>query len=80
MATVTKVTRRVGGKAYEYHAVRFTDPGTGKEKTRYFTSKKLADAARVEIEGRVVTGTYSGDAHYITVRKMAERWLWGANS
>jgi hypothetical protein len=24
MATVTKVTRRVGGKAYEYHAVRFT--------------------------------------------------------
>jgi hypothetical protein len=74
MATVTKVTRKVGGKAYEYHAVRFTDPGTGKEKTRYFTSKKLADQARVEIEGRVVTGTYSEDTHHITVRRIAERW------
>ena len=74
MATVTKVNRKVRGKTYEYHAVRFADPGTGKEKTRYFTSKKLADQARVEIEGRVVTGTYSGDAHHITVRTMANRW------
>jgi integrase len=74
MATVTKVTRKVRGKAYEYHAVRFSDPGTGKEKTRYFASKKLAEQARIEIEGRVVTGTYSGDAHHITVRTMAERW------
>ena len=74
MATVTKVTRNVRGKAYEYHAVRFADPGTGKEKTRYFSSKKLAEQARVEIEGRVVTGTYSGDTHHITVRTMANRW------
>jgi integrase len=71
---VTKVTRKVRGKAYEYHAVRFSDPGTGKEKTRYFTTRKLADQARVEIEGRVVTGTYSGDSHHITVRTMANRW------
>jgi hypothetical protein len=59
MATVTKVIRKVRGKAYEYHAVRFSDPGTWKEKTRYFASKKLAEQARIEIEGRVVTGTYS---------------------
>jgi len=31
MATIIKVIRRARGKAYEYHAVRFTDPGTGKE-------------------------------------------------
>jgi integrase len=74
MATVTKVVRRARGKAYEYYAVRFTDPGTGKEKLRYFSSKKDANRARTELEGRVTTGTYSEDAHKITVRTIAERW------
>jgi hypothetical protein len=48
MATITKVVRTARGKTYEYHAVRFTDPGTGKEKLRYFRSHK--DAARVRTE------------------------------
>jgi integrase len=74
MAIVQKVMRTARGKAYEYHAVRFTDPGTGKGKVRYFTSRKLAEQARVELEGRVVGGTYSPDTHHVTVRTIAERW------
>ena len=74
MAIVQRVMRTVRGKAYEYYAVRFTDPGTGKGKTRYFTSRKLAEQARVDLEGRVVGGTYSPDTHHITVRTIAERW------
>jgi hypothetical protein len=68
MAIVQRVMRTVRGKAYEYYAVRFTDPGTGKGKTRYFSSRKLAEQARVELEGRVVGGTYSPDTppHYRT--------------
>jgi hypothetical protein len=68
VATVTKVTRKVRGKAYEYHAVRFTDPGTGKEKLRYFGTKKEADKARTDIEMRLEAGTYSGEAHKATER------------
>ena len=73
MATITKVIRRARGKAYEYHAVRFTDPGTGKEKLRYFRSHKDAARVRTEIENRVSAGTYSADAHKVTVREIAER-------
>jgi len=80
MATVTTVTRKVRGKAYEYHAVRFADPGTGKEKIRYFKSEKEANRARTEIEGRVSTGTYSEDAHKVTLRTIAERWRKAAYS
>lgn len=80
MATVTKVTRRARGKAYEYYAVRFTDPGTGKEKLRYFASRKDAERARTEIEGRVTSGTYSEDAHKVTVSELAERWRKAAYS
>ena len=68
MAIVQRVMRTVRGKAYEYYAVRFTDPGTGKGKTRYYSNRKLAEQARVELEGRVVGGTYSPDTHQITVR------------
>src|ERR1700722_1224240 len=74
MATITKVTRSARGKRYEYHAVRFTDPGTGKEKLRYFRSHKDAARPRTEIENRVTGGTYSADAHKVTVRDIAERW------
>jgi integrase len=74
MATITKVTRRARGKTYEYHAVRFADPGTGAEKLRYFKSHKEAAKARTEIENRVTGGTYSSDAHKVTVREIAERW------
>jgi hypothetical protein len=74
MATVTTVTRKVRGKVYKYHAVRFTDPGTGKEKLRYFSTKKEAGKERTEIEGRLDAGTYSGDSHRITVREMVERF------
>jgi integrase len=74
VATVTKVTRKVRGKAYEYHAVRFTDPGTGKEKLRYFGTKKEADKVRTEIETRLEGGTYSGEAHKATVRDIVKRF------
>jgi integrase len=74
VATVTKVTRKVRGKAYEYHAVRFTDPGTGKEKLRYFGTKKEADKARTDIEMRLEAGTYSGEAHKATVRDIVKRF------
>jgi integrase len=74
------VTRRVRGKAYEYHAVRFADPGTGNEKIRYFKSEKEAKRARIEIEGRVATGTYAEDGHKVTVRTIAERWRKAAYS
>lgn len=80
MATITKVIRRARGKAYEYHAVRFTDPGTGKEKLRYFRSHKDAAKARTEIENRVTGGTYSADAHKVTVREIATRWQKAAYS
>jgi integrase len=80
MATITKVIRRARGKAYEYHAVRFTDPGTGKEKLRYFRSHKDAARVRTEIENRVSSGTYSADAHKVTVREIAERWRLAAYS
>jgi integrase len=80
MATITKVIRRSRGKAYEYHAVRFTDPGTGKEKLRYFRSQKDAAKARTEIENRVTGGTYSADAHKITVAEMVARWREAAYS
>lgn len=74
MATVSKVTRRIRGKVYEYHAVRFTDPGTGKEKLRYFSTKKEADRARTEIETRLDGGTYSGDAHKLTMHELVKRF------
>jgi integrase len=74
MATITKVIRRARGKTYGYHAVRFVDPGSGKEKLRYFRSHKDAARARTEIENRVTGGTYSADAHKVTLREMAERW------
>jgi len=80
MATITKVTRRARGKAYEYHAVRFSDPGTGKEKIRYFASHKDAARARTEIENRVTGGTYSADAHKVTVSEIAKRWRKAAYS
>ena len=68
------MTRKVRSKAYEYHAVRFTDPGTGKEKLRYFRSKKDADKARTEIETRLDGGTYSGDSHKLTMRELVKRF------
>jgi len=74
MATVTTITRRARGKVYTYHAVRFTDPGTGKEQIRYFKSRKEAKRVLVEIESRVAAGTYAPEAHKITVREIAERW------
>jgi integrase len=74
MATITKVIRRARGKTYEYHAVRFTDPGTGAEKLRYFKSQKEAKRALTEIDTRITGGTYSSDAHKVTVREIAERW------
>src|SRR5258708_39324598 len=74
MATITKVVRRARERTYEYHAVRFTDPGSGKEKIRYFGSLKAARAARTEIEGRVSAGTYSVDTHRLTVSALADRW------
>jgi integrase len=80
MATITKVIRKSRGKAYEYHAVRFTDPGTGREKLRYFSSHKDAAKARTEIESRVAGGTYSEDAHKITVGEMVARWRKAAYS
>jgi len=80
MATITKVIRRARGKAYEYHAVRFTDPGSGAEKLRYFKSHKDAARARTEIENRVTGGTYSADAHKVTVREIATRWRKAAYS
>src|ERR1035438_7631995 len=80
MATITKVIRRARGKTYEYHAVRFTDPGTGKEKLRYFRSHKDAARERTEIENRVTGGTYSADAHKVTVTEIAKRWRKAAYS
>jgi integrase len=80
MATITKVIRKARGKAYEYHAVRFSDPGTGKEKLRYFRSEKEAKRARTDIENRVTGGTYSADAHKITVSEIATRWRKAAYS
>jgi integrase len=80
MATITKVIRRARGKAYEYHAVRFCDPGTGAEKLRYFKSSKDAKRALTEIATRITGGTYSDDAHKITVREMATRWRKAAYS
>jgi integrase len=80
MATLTTVTRRARGKVYNYHAVRHTDPGTGKERIRYFRSRKEAKRAQAEIEGRVAAGTYAPDAHKVTVREIAERWRQAAYS
>jgi integrase len=80
VAKITKVIRRARGKAYEYHAVRFTDPGTGAEKLRYFKSQKEAKRALTEIDTRITGGTYSDDAHKITVREMATRWRKAAYS
>jgi integrase len=74
VATVRKVIRKVRGKEYEYHAVRFTDPGTGKEKLRYFGTKKEADKARTDIETRLEAGTYSGETHKATVRDIVRRF------
>ena len=73
MATVTTVTRRARGKVYTYHGVRFTDPGTGKERIRYFPNHREAKRALIEIESRTAAGTYAPDAHRITVREIAER-------
>jgi len=80
VANITKVIRKGRGKTYEYHAVRFSDPGTGKEKLRYFRSHKDAARVRTEIENRVSAGTYSADAHKVTVREIAERWRKAAYS
>src|SRR5262245_36109098 len=74
MATVRKVIRKARGKTYTYFAVAFPDPGTGQEKLRYFTTKKAADHARTELDTRLTAGTYSGDAHKVTVRDIAKRW------
>jgi integrase len=80
MATIKEVTRKTGGKRYTYYAVRFSDPGTGKDKTRYCSSLKEARQTRAEIEGRLTAGTYSADSHRVTVRMMAERWRKAAYS
>jgi len=74
MATIRKVIRRARGKTYEYFGVCFTDPGTGAEKLRYFASHKEAARVRTEIENRVTGGTYSSDAHKVTVGEIAKRW------
>lgn len=74
MATIRKVTRRARGKTYEYFAVAFSDPGTGAEKLRYFRSHKEAVRVRTDIENRVTGGTYSPDAHKVTVGEIAKRW------
>jgi integrase len=80
VATVTKVSRKVRGKTYEYHAVRFTDPGSGKERIRYFRNHREAKRAQIEIESRTASGTYAPDAHKVTVRELAERWRKAAYS
>ena len=74
MATVGKVTRKVRGKTYAYHAVRFSDPGTGKEKTRYFGTAGEAKAERTKIEAAIGGGTYSGDSHNLLVRELVEKF------
>ena len=74
MATVTKVTRKVRGKTYTYQAVRFIDPGTGKEKLRYFNTAKEARKYRTETEGRIDAGRYSSDSHRMTMRELAKKF------
>ena len=80
MATIVQVTRKARGKKYTYYAVRFSDPGTGKEKIRYCSSMKEARRTRADVEGRLTAGTYSTDGHRITVRTIAERWRKAAYS
>jgi integrase len=68
------VTRKIRGKTYDYYAVRFIDPGTGKERLRYCDSRKEAARIRTDIEARLEGGTYNSDTHRILVREMVERF------
>lgn len=69
-----KVIRKVKGKAYQYYAVRFTDPGSGKPKIKYCASQQDANDFFGQISHKIKSGTYHPKAHRVTVRDVATQW------
>ncbi|HXQ20566.1 MAG TPA: tyrosine-type recombinase/integrase [Candidatus Acidoferrales bacterium] len=72
--SISKVTRTSRGKAYPYFAVRFTDPGTGKECIKYFKTQREARAAEPSLRTKLSDGTFNREADSITVAELVKRW------
>lgn len=75
MATITKRHWTTGsGEAREAWVLAFTD-ANGKRHKHQHSTKRAADAHRVEVEGQVTKGTFRPDAKVKTVAAAVESYL-----
>jgi len=74
MATVRKRTWETNGEAKAAWLVDYTD-NRGIRRRQHFTTKKSADACRIQVEGQMQSGTYRPDAGRVTVRDVCESFI-----
>jgi len=68
------VTRKARGRTYRYWAVRFHDPGSGRNQIRYFKAKQDAKGFEAEVGQKLRQGTFHAKAHKTTVGEVAHGW------
>lgn len=75
MASVRKRTWTTAkGESKSACCVDFVDQA-GQRQRKQFSTKKAADAFRIQVEGQIAIGTYRADAAKTTVKDVAEQWL-----
>lgn len=75
MASIKKRTwQTAAGEARTAWQVDFVDAAGGRQR-KQFTTKREADAFRVEIEGQLRAGTFRPDAAKVTVKEVCDAYL-----
>lgn len=74
MAAVSKRTWKTRGGTKSAWCVDWVD-GLGKRQRKQFSTKREADARRIEIESLLKSGTFRPDAHKITVAKLGAEFI-----
>jgi integrase len=74
MATVCKRTWTTNGEAKTAWQVNYTD-SRGVRRREHFSTKKSADAYRIQVEGQMQSGTYRPDADKVTVMDVCGAFL-----
>ncbi len=71
---IRKTLRTSRGKRYTYFTIAFRDPGTGKQRVRYFKSRREAADEAPKLLQQVHEGRYNANSRTITLGELAEAW------
>jgi len=74
MSSIRKVERRAGGHVYHYHALRYTDPSSGKAVVRYFKTRREAIDAQLALGLAIKEGRYNARSGSVTISELAAAW------